>query len=266
MSYSERQEARKQRFEELAANAESQSNAAHSQARRMGENIPFGQPILIGHHSEGRDRRYRARITGTYEKSFALMGKAEHYRRKAAGVGTAGISSDDENAIEKLTEQLTGLQAKQERMKAVNKVIRQRAGDTDAQIDGLLALGWLTNEQARELVEGDFCKRVGYPSYALTNNNANIRRIEQRIKELEARAKLETKEEKGRFYTYREDTDENRVMFIFDGKPSEAIRAILKSNAFKWSPSRGAWVRQLNANGKWAASCVKQKLDAMESE
>ncbi|MEX3614689.1 MAG: hypothetical protein VB141_13260 [Burkholderia gladioli] len=59
----------------------------------------------------------------------------------------------------------------------------------------LLALGWLTNEQARELVRPDFAGRVGYPAYALSNNNANMRRVELRIKELEKRAERQDKEE-----------------------------------------------------------------------
>ena len=261
MDYETKQAERKSRFEDLAASAESQSNAAHSQARRMGESIPFGQPILIGHHSEGRDRRYRARMTGTYEKAFKLMDKAAYYRSKAEGVGSAGISSDDENAVEKLREKLADLQASQEKMKDANKAIR--AGKTEAEKLTNLQQAGFTEKQARELITPDFCNRIGFASYALTNNNANMRRVEQRIKELEAKAALETKEEAGKGYIYREDTDENRVMFIFEGKPSETIRAVLKSHAFKWSPSRGAWVRQLNGNGKWAAGCVREKLEAM---
>ena len=55
-----------------------------------------------------------------------------------------------------------------------------------------------------------------------------------------------TVEQEGDGYTYREDADENRAMFLFDDKPDAAIRAVLKRHAFKWSPTRGAWVRMLN--------------------
>jgi hypothetical protein len=51
----------------------------------------------------------------------------------------------------------------------------------------------------------------------------------------------------------------DRVQIIFPDKPSDSERAILKSNAFRWAPSVGAWQRQLTQNGVWAAeSALKQ--------
>src|SRR3546814_16447475 len=77
----------------------------------MGEAIPFGQPVLIGHHSEGRDRNYRQRIHNTFGKTFDLQKKADHYTKKAASVGDGGISSDDPDAIAKLLRQVKQLTA-----------------------------------------------------------------------------------------------------------------------------------------------------------
>jgi len=262
--YEAKQQARRDRLESAAESAEAASNRALSGARRMGSAIPFGQPILVGHHSEGRDRRYRARITTQYEKGFALMGKAEYFRRKAAGVGKAGISSDDPEAVQKLKAEVVALEASQARMKAANAVIRQRKGDVEEQVNGLLALGWFTNDQARELVAPDFAGRIGFAAYQLSNNNANIRRIKARIAELEKARERESVEVEGPGYTYREDTEENRVMFLFEGKPSDETRTILKAHSFKWSPSRGAWVRQLTGSGIYAAECVKKALAAID--
>lgn len=258
-SYEAKQAARKARFEERAAKASAESASTYDRARSMGQSIPFGQPILIGHHSEQRDRNFRNRIHDTYGKAFALQDKASHYASKAASVGTGGISSDDPEAIQKLREELAHVEASQERMKAANKAIRAHKTPED-QAAALVALGF-TEAQAAEAVKPDFCGRVGFPSYALSNNNANARRIKGRIAELEKRGQREDVEKEGNGYTYREDTEENRVMFVFPGKPDEATRAVLKRNAFKWSPSRGAWVRQLNNAGLWAAKCVREALD-----
>lgn len=41
------------------------------------------------------------------------------------------------------------------------------------------------------------------------------------------------------------DHDQDRIQFFFPGKPSQEIRDLLKKNAFKWSPSNGAWQRKL---------------------
>jgi len=108
-AYEEKLAAKKARYEERAANAEYASQETYRQARRMGDAIPFGQPILVGHHSEGRDRNYRAKIHNTYGKAFELQDKAEYYAQKAARIGTGGISSDDPEAIQKLRDELTNL-------------------------------------------------------------------------------------------------------------------------------------------------------------
>lgn len=254
-AYEEKQAARRERYEALAAKAEQQSAALYETARQMAEAIPFGQPILVGHHSEGRDRRYRARIHDTFGKSFALQDKAKHYADKAAAVGTGGISSDDPDAIEKLRAELANVQAAQDRMKAANRLIRKndRAG--------LAELGF-SPEQVEELFKPDFCGRVGFPSYALSNNNANAARIKKRIQELEQRRAREAVELEGEGYRYREDAEENRVMFIFPGKPDAETRDLLKRHAFKWSPSRNAWVRQLTNAGIYAGKQVRAALDA----
>src|SRR3990167_11102227 len=92
--YEQKQAARKERFEELAEKAKRESDAAYNHARRMGSVIPFGQPILVGHHSEGRDRRYRARIGKAYDRGAELSSKADYYESRAESVGKGGISSD----------------------------------------------------------------------------------------------------------------------------------------------------------------------------
>src|SRR3546814_13969605 len=85
---------RKAKLEARAAQAQTQAAAAYGRARQMGEAILFGQPVLIGHHSEGRDRNYRQRLHNTFGKIFDLQKKAAHYTKKAPSVGDGGISSD----------------------------------------------------------------------------------------------------------------------------------------------------------------------------
>ena len=91
------------------------------------------------------------------------------------------ILSSDENAIELLEEKLENLTDMQERMKAANKAIRLK--DTEKGNEQLRSMGY-SDEQIKELREPDFCGRVGYPDYALTNNNANIKRVKGRLESL----------------------------------------------------------------------------------
>lgn len=257
-SYEQRQADKKARFEARADAARSASNSAYSRAKRMSDAIPFGQPIHIGHHSEQRDRNYRDRIGSTFDKAIELNKKAAHYDNRAAAVGTGGISSDDPDSVRKLREYLAEREEKQNAMKDINKAIRVN-NTPETRVAALIAMGY-SHETAEQLTTPDFCGRVGYPDYALSNNSANIRRIKARIEQMEKLATRESVSEDHETFGYSEDTDENRVMFTFPGKPSADVRDVLKAHGFKWSPSRSAWVRQLNNAGIYAAQQVKARL------
>jgi hypothetical protein len=120
--YEQKKAARIDRLNERAENKARESDRLHAEAQRAASAIPFGQPILVGHHSEKRDRNYRARFGRKYEKSFELQKEAEELEsRAAAAESNTAISSDDPQAVAKLKEKLAGMEAQQARMKAINK-------------------------------------------------------------------------------------------------------------------------------------------------
>lgn len=172
------------------------------------------------------------------------------------------IKSDDEHAIEKLEEKLEDLKNRQELMKAANKAIRLK--NIEDGNDKLRELGF-DEESIRKLRDPDFCGRTVYPSFELTNNNANIHRIEQRIKNLKAVKDRGTTEKKYENFKVIENTDVMRYQIIFEEKPDTEVRSILKSNGFKWAPSQGAWQRQITGNGKWALTRVIDLINNKES-
>ena len=90
---------------------------------------------------------------------------------KIRSVGTGGISSDDPQAVEKLEAKLAALEKNQEMMKAANAAIRMK---DPAKGDAKLAELGYTPEDIAKLRAPDFCGRIGYPAYALQNNNANM--------------------------------------------------------------------------------------------
>ncbi|WP_176329007.1 DUF3560 domain-containing protein [Burkholderia vietnamiensis] len=257
-AYEARQEARRDRLENQADRARKKSNRLYREAHEMAERIPMGQPILIGHHSEGRDRNYRRRIDSRMARSCAEADKAEHFARRAAAVGTGGVSSDDPEAIAKLRAQLADRRTKQERMTRVNALVRRK------DVSGLADLG-LSEESIASLMNTDGSGKAVYPAYTLRNNGAQIRRLEARISELERAAGQSDKEEKGRGYTYREDVAENRVMLSFQVRPSLEVHKMLRRYGFQFSSTRGAYVRKLNANGRYAAQQIRKQLDAIEA-
>ena len=233
----ERQEARRERLEEAAEKTQAAADAALNAARIAANAIPFGQPILAGHYSANRDRRFRGRITTNMRNGIKLVEKAKELKRRASAVGKGGISSDDVNAIAKLQAQVVALEAMQTKMKKSNQLVRKNDRD------GLAKLGYSESEIAK-LFTPDFMGRLGFPAWMVTNNGANIRRIKERIKILEkAATKPEIEPIIGDGWSIREDVSENRIIITFDEKPCREVLAKLKHSGFRWSPTRGGHVR-----------------------
>lgn len=204
------------------------------------------------------------------EKQVAAWDKNHEDYKQVEGIlhkiesifyGKDVIKSSDENAIEKLQEKVDELIETQEHMKEANKAIRLK--DTKKGDELLRNMGY-TDEQIKDLRTPDFCGRLGFPNYMLTNNNANIHRLEGRIKSLQATKSKGTQESENKFFKVKEDADVMRLQLCFDGKPDADVRIILKSNGFKWSPKNGCWQRQLTDNAKYALKRVIKELEKLE--
>ena len=249
--YQERQEAKRDRLEERAAKAEAVSNERFNTASTLGKMLPFGQPILVGHHSEAKHRKHAESINTNMRKSVEAQDKAEYLSRRADSVGSAGIASDDPEAVEKLKKKLEGLIKSHELMKAVNKIVRSSHMTEEDKIEYLVNTHGQTEERAKKLLRPcEFFGKFGFDTYALQNSNANIRTTRKRLEHLEAlhnEAPLQGNgEAMGTAWELYEE--EGRIKFSFDGIPAEEVRKKLKSNGFKWSRYSKAWVRKLTPN------------------
>lgn len=229
-TYEQKIETKRERYQELAEKAQTESNDAYKQHKKIANLIPFGQPILVGHHSERGHRSALKKINNLMGKSIELQDKAEYYERKAEGYGKHGISSDDPEALTKLKEKLAKQQEEHKAMIDHNKKARKTGGE--------------------------IC-----PAYMLSNSNGRMKATKQRIKQLEAKATRQPIEPiKGSGWTLTESLEENRFMFTFDSIPEPETRKILKGRGFKWSPTRNAWVRMITANGRYATKQIIKEL------
>ena len=181
---------------------------------------------------------------------------------KSISNGTEVIKSNDEDCIERLEYKLETLKTLQDKMKAVNAALRKK--DIEEGNLDLMELGY-TEDDIKEIRTPDIIGRIGYPAYRLQNNNQEIHRIEERINSLKTVKERGTTEEENEGYTYKEDTELMRIQFIFDDKPDEETRAILKQYGFRWAPSQGAWQRQLTTNGQRSAKFVKKALSSLNA-
>lgn len=177
------------------------------------------------------------------------------------GTGKEAIMSGDTDAVEKLEKKLEGLKETQEQMKAANRAIRLK--DTKKGDNLLKEMGY-NDTQIKGLRTPDFCGRVGYPNYALTNNNANIHRVESRLKHLKAVKEQENSESENEYFKVIENTEIMRLQLFFEGKPEANVRDVLKSNGFRWSPRNECWQRQLTDNAKYALKRVLKELEGQK--
>lgn len=154
----------------------------------------------------------------------------------------APIMSSDADALDRLEAKIAKAENLQQRMRAANKVVKKKKLTDEQKIVALVAQGF-AESIARELLKPDFAGRTGFADYQLSNNNANIRRMKQRVEEITERRQINDSEiandETG--IRFEDAPSDNRVRLYFPDKPAAEIRARLKAHAFRWTPSLGCW-------------------------
>lgn len=81
----DRQEQRAERFEEYSDSREQDAERAHKAVSAITDNIPLGQPILVGHHSEKHARKDAERIENGMRKAINMWETAKYWKSRAAG-------------------------------------------------------------------------------------------------------------------------------------------------------------------------------------
>jgi len=174
MTYRERREKRAERLREWADSAEEKADAAHERVHEIADRIPFGQPILVGHHSEGRARRDQARIESGMRASVDESRKATRHEERAENIERQlreSVYDDDEDAVEQLEARIRQREERRDEMKSRNVAYRKEHAAE------LRAMGPYERSQA-----------VPFPSYALTNLGASIRKDRERLERLRREA------------------------------------------------------------------------------
>ena len=193
------------------------------------------------------------------EKQNAAADKnMEEYREiqglldKIRSTGMGGISADDPNAVSKLESKLAKLEALQETMKAVNAYYRK-----NKTLDGCPHLSPEQIEKLKASMSGSYrANPKPFESYQLSNNNAEIHRLKDRITALTRRKELGYVGWEFDGGRVEANTADNRLQIFFDEKPDKEIREELKGNGFRYAPSAEAWQRQLNDNAIYAADRI----------
>lgn len=239
--YDERKQARADRREAKAADLREQ--AARDRQRSLDLLPDFGQPVLVGHHSEQRHRNALKKSAKLMSRSCADLREAVRLEQMANGArGTSEISSDDPHAPAKLRARAWWLDWQHEKWKATRKAARKAA------------------RKRGEKVERD----GGHDS-------ANIRRLRKRADEIEkARARTLPDDVRVGDFLLTWDADENRVQ-IYSPRPStpeqrEKQTETMRRAGFRWARSNGCWQRQASMQAWHLGKAAIERLAGVHIE
>jgi Domain of unknown function (DUF3560) len=171
MTTREKRERRADRRRGWAEGREAKADAAHQAAHDATAGIPFGQPILVGHHSEGKHRRAVERGQRQASKAVEHSDMAKRHQQAAETIERqldASIYDDDPDAIERLRERIEQRETKRAEMKSANAAYRKQHR---AELKGMTAY------------ERD--QSVPFPGWALSNLGGCISRDKKRLARLE---------------------------------------------------------------------------------
>lgn len=224
-------------------------------ARKLAANMNHGYEIaarvpsiMIAGGSNFPVRKKQKQLAAD-EKNMQEFSEIQGLLSKIRSTGMGGISADDPNAVSKLESKLAKREALQETMKAVNAYYRKHKT-----VDGCPHLTPEQIEKMKASMSSDWrANPQPFESYQLSNNNAEIRRLKERIATLTRQKEIGYVGWEFDGGKVEANTDANRLQIFFDEKPTADTREKLKEYGFRWSPSAGAWQRQLNDNAIRAA-------------
>jgi hypothetical protein len=216
------------------------------------------------------DRRYAELKEFTSGAASRAVKRAKAAQR--AAIGTSGLKSAE---LDDLRRRLQGREDRQELMRSINAAIRKarlKSGATADQVQQACAAAGVTigAATAQAVATPNYLGKIGFESFQLSNNNAEIRRLRDRVAQVErALAAAQADEEAGAAPARTvgnceiiENAAEDRLQLVFPGKPDDQLRHALKRYGFRWSPRNGAWQRQLTANARQALSYVLPLIEA----
>ena len=254
-NYTEKKDARINRYIALAAQNKNYSVTSVSRAVNMIACLPMGQPILVGHHSEKKHRALIDKSNNAMRASVQAGEKAEYYNDKATSAANNNvISSDDENAIYLLSEKLEKLIKKQEFMKSVNTACKKiNAAE-------ILAKMGINEQDIKDLLTPKYTGDTkGFQSFELTNNNAKIKATKTRLEFLIKLEAISDSEIILHGVRLVGAASENRIQIFFPAKPTDKVITDLKLYGFKWAPSVGAWMRNYSNQSIRSAKSIVSK-------
>lgn len=205
-------------------------------------------------------RRAEARNKSEHEARQALNAWIEKQFKRLrldtdSAAGRGPIRSDAPNAPEQLQKKID-LETQTHALEvAYNKAARKGKEARDKWLSDILPQAPADIRALfMRLYEKYDCQKYGtFPAYHLQLENANIKRLRERLADIEKKraaaseaADVETPDG----VRIERDGTANRLRIYYPDKPDSDTRARLKAAGFRWAPSVGAWQNYLNRSAE----------------
>jgi len=203
----------------------------------------------------GRAKYPTGRVEKAAARSRANLEKVEKAEKRLDSAIKRQLSqviyASDPEAIKKYKEKLKKLEETHALEKKINDYFK-RTGKLPEDIPDYL------REKALSNLKFSYEKRP-FPSYELSSNTAEMRRIKKKIEEITKLRAVPTTEKVIGDVKIVENVELNRVQIFFPEKPPEEIRTYMKQNGFRWSPRNKCWQRQRSNRATYLAEEIVNK-------
>jgi phospholipid N-methyltransferase len=116
---------RPERLRNAAARAESRSEVAYERSNALVQDIPLGQPVLVGHHSQRAHEKTLERARNAMNQSVEEQKKSEWLEQKAASSARHQSHKEQPDVIARRIKRLKGeiTSIKNDRQRSIERVI-----------------------------------------------------------------------------------------------------------------------------------------------
>lgn len=157
MTVAERAEIKAERLEGIAHKRAAESNAYRSRASEISEQFAFGQPILVGHHSERRARKSQEKMHGADTKAAETWRAAEYWLYRAEGVERhANYKNNPRTRARRIKTLLADLRSLQRQVNEMRRKLSVwKMSDTEAHIRRCAGAGFCSMDLYSALDKGE---------------------------------------------------------------------------------------------------------------
>lgn len=199
--------------------------------------------------------RRAEKANDTYERRYNEMIEFKDRAKAAILRELKRIKIDEAGGeITLMMQKIASAEKTQEAMKTCNAIIRKNLPQED-KVKMIIEQCGFSEATARKILLPDFCGRVGF-TYHLQNNNANIRRMKERLVELQKKGATPTSNIGFAGGVVQDSQEHDRVRIFFDEKPAQGMIDKLKGNGWRFSPREKAWQRKRTTQALYDAKRI----------